>query len=616
MAQGHDPLLPRLQSLVEGAYAIEREIGRGGMATVYLARDLRHGRQVAIKLLQPELTTATTAERFLREIQITAKLQHPHILPLIDSGAHDGLVYYVMPHVEGESLRERLLWQRQCAIENAVAVARQVATALAYAHGQGVIHRDIKPENILLHDGRPMVMDFGIALAVSAAAGGRMTETGLSLGTPHYMSPEQATADKQITARSDVYSLASVLYEMLAGEPPHSGGSAQAIIMKIIAEPAQPVTELRSSVPANVAAALARALEKIPADRFASAKEFAAALTDRAFRDARTGHTDRVDAPDHAGDACARGARAKRVDAVVAQAAAGRRRGRRRRGDRDAGVRSQPRRRPRRRVRARSPPERGAVVPASIGVRPLDAIGDDSVTGTASAGIAEEISAQLSKIRQLRVISCTTMEAVDSKGWTSRQAADSLGVRFLLEGSVQRSGQEIGVTLQLIDAASDAHVWSETFRQPFQDILMTRQAIARKVVEALAGEVRGLALANADVESRVAEAIQARAHAADLANPVSEERLAGAIASYEHAMELDPNYAAAAAELSDALRYYVTLGFRARRDPFEALRQSLRWAETAVRLDPNLAQAYARGARRGSAPVSGPTWRWRTSNAR
>ncbi|MEZ4458089.1 MAG: hypothetical protein R2882_16315, partial [Gemmatimonadales bacterium] len=236
---------------------------------------------------------------------------------------------------------------------------------------------------------------------------------------------------------------------------------------------------------------------------------------------------------------------------------------------------------------------------ASIGVRPLDAIGDDSVTGTASAGIAEEISAQLSKIRQLRVISRTTMEAVDSKGWTSRQAADSLGVRFLLEGSVQRSGQEIGVTLQLIDAASDAHVWSETFRQPFQDILMTRQAIARKVVEALAGEVRGLALANADVESRVAEAIQARAHAADLANPVSEERLAGAIASYEHAMELDPNYAAAAAELSDALRYYVTLGFRARRDPFEALRQSLRWAETAVRLDPNLARAYAsRGAAR------------------
>jgi len=223
------------------------------------------------------------AERFVQEIKTTAALSHPHILPLFDSGEAGGFLYYVMPYIQGETIRDRLNRETQLGIDEAVRIATEVADALDYAHRHGVIHRDIKPENILLHDGRPMVMDFGIALAVSAAAGGRMTETGLSLGTPHYMSPEQATADKQITARSDVYSLASVLYEMLAGEPPHTGGSAQAIIMKIIAERAQPVTELRNSVPPNVSAALEKALEKLPADRFESAKAFGDALVDHHF---------------------------------------------------------------------------------------------------------------------------------------------------------------------------------------------------------------------------------------------------------------------------------------------------------------------------------------------
>jgi eukaryotic-like serine/threonine-protein kinase len=218
------------------------------------------------------------ADRFVQEITTTAALQHPHILPLFDSGDADGFLYYVMPFIDGETLRAKLDRERQLGVEEAVRIAIDVASALHYAHTQGVIHRDIKPENILLHDGRPMVADFGIALAVSAAAGGRMTETGLSLGTPHYMSPEQATAEKVIGARSDVYSLASVLYEMLAGEPPHLGGSAQQIIMKIITEQAAPVTQYRKSVPPHVADAVALALEKLPADRFASAAEFAAAL--------------------------------------------------------------------------------------------------------------------------------------------------------------------------------------------------------------------------------------------------------------------------------------------------------------------------------------------------
>ena len=273
----------RLTVALADRYRIDRELGSGGMATVYLAYDLKHDRKVAVKVLKPELAAVLGAERFVVEIKTTAALQHPHILSLFDSGEADGFLYYVMPFIDGETLRARLNRETQLGVNEAVRITRDVADALDYAHRHGVIHRDIKPENILLHDGRPVVADFGIALAVSAAAGGRMTETGLSLGTPHYMSPEQATADKDISARSDVYSLASVLYEMLAGQPPHLGGSAQQIIMKIIAEPVEPVTRYRKAVPPHVAAALDKALEKLPADRFETAREFADALGNPAF---------------------------------------------------------------------------------------------------------------------------------------------------------------------------------------------------------------------------------------------------------------------------------------------------------------------------------------------
>src|SRR5512134_1285113 len=276
-------VIARLNHAFAGRYQLERELGRGGMATVYLAQDLKHQRQVALKVLKPELAAVLGADRFVQEITTTAALQHPHILPLFDSGSAGGFLYYVMPYVEGETLRSKLSRETQLGIEEAVRIACEVADALDYAHRHGVIHRDIKPENILLHDGRPMVADFGIALALSAAAGGRMTETGMSLGTPHYMSPEQATAEKLITARSDIYSLGSVLYEMLTGNPPHVGASAQQIIMKIVTEEAAPVTKLRKAVPGNVAAAVAQALEKLPADRFASAADFGAALRSPAF---------------------------------------------------------------------------------------------------------------------------------------------------------------------------------------------------------------------------------------------------------------------------------------------------------------------------------------------
>ena len=274
----------RLSTALADRYLIERRLGEGGMATVYLAEDLKHKRRVAVKVLKPELAAVLGAERFVQEITTTASLQHPNILPLFDSGEADGFLFYVMPYIEGETLRDKLDRETQLGIDEAVKIATEVAEALDSAHRQGVIHRDIKPENILLQNGRPMVADFGIALAVSAAAGGRMTETGLSLGTPHYMSPEQATAEKDITNRSDIYSLGSVLYEMLTGSPPHVGSSAQQIIMKIVTEEAQPVTDLRKSVPPHVAAATAKSLEKLAADRFAGATEFAQALADSGFR--------------------------------------------------------------------------------------------------------------------------------------------------------------------------------------------------------------------------------------------------------------------------------------------------------------------------------------------
>ena len=267
-----------LAAALADRYRVERELGQGGMATVYLAQDLKHDRKVAIKVLRPELAAVIGAERFLREIKTIANLQHPHILGLIDSGEVNGTAYYVMPFVEGESLRDRLTREKQLPITDAVRIATEVAAALDYAHRHGVIHRDIKPENILLHDGQALVADFGIALAVSSAGGTRMTETGMSLGTPHYMSPEQAMGEREITARSDVYALGCVTYEMLLGEPPFTGPTAQAIIAKVMTGEPASLTAQRKSVPQAVEDAVLTALAKLPADRFGSAAEFATAL--------------------------------------------------------------------------------------------------------------------------------------------------------------------------------------------------------------------------------------------------------------------------------------------------------------------------------------------------
>ncbi len=314
--------LAQLNAALSGRYAVEREIGRGGMATVYLARDLRHDRRVAVKVLNPELGAILGVERFLAEIRVTAGLQHPNLLALFDSGearttGEGTLLFYVMPYVDGESLRVRLDREKQLPVEEAVRIAVSIASALDYAHRQGVIHRDLKPENILLHEGQPLVADFGIALAVSKAGGARITQTGLSLGTPQYMSPEQATGDRAVNGRTDIYSLGAMLYEMLTGEPPHTGPTAQAIIARVINDRPRSVRTARDTVPEWMDHAILRALAKLPADRWSTAQAFADALAGRGVS-----VSDWTGAPLAAPDATVTNRRAARVRYAVAAGAA------------------------------------------------------------------------------------------------------------------------------------------------------------------------------------------------------------------------------------------------------------------------------------------------------
>ena len=272
--------LHRLSTTLADRYILERELGAGGMATVYLAHEVRHNRKVAIKVLRPEVAEIIGAERFLKEIETTANLQHPNILPLFDSGRVETTVFYVMPYLAGESLRARLAREVQLPIADAIRIAAEIAAGLDYAHRHGVIHRDIKPDNVLFHDGRALVADFGIALAGSRGDGGtRITRAGTSLGTPQYMSPEQASAEESVDSRTDVYALGAVVYEMLAGEPPFTGPTAQAILNRVLTDEPRPLSLQRKTVPIHIEAAVTRALEKLPADRWQTAAQLGDALS-------------------------------------------------------------------------------------------------------------------------------------------------------------------------------------------------------------------------------------------------------------------------------------------------------------------------------------------------
>jgi serine/threonine-protein kinase len=445
-------VLDTLRRALADRYAIERELGQGGMATVYLARDLKLGRAVALKVLRPELAAALGAERFLREIEIAAKLAHPHILALYDCGEAGGQLYYTMPFVEGESLRDRLTRERQLPLDDALQIAREVADALSFAHSRGVIHRDVKPENILLESGHAVVADFGIAKAVAAAGSERLTETGLAVGTPQYMSPEQAAGSGEIDGRSDLYSLGCVLYEMLAGEPPFTGPSAQAVVAKRLSTPAPRISILRDTVPAAVEAALAKALARTPADRFPTAAQFASALT-----------TGLATPPREAVGTSVRGRRVAALMAGLFVVAAG------------VGVLI---------GTGVVGPGRGPRM-TSLAVLPLVNVSGDSTQEYFADGMTEAIITELGKISALTVISRTSSMGYKGKQMPLRAIARELGVEGIVEGSVLREGGQVRITARLIDGRTDRRLWDSTYDRQAASILALYAEVARTIAGAI-----------------------------------------------------------------------------------------------------------------------------------
>ena len=444
--------LEQLKRAVAERYRVEDEIGRGGMATVYRAQDLKHDRSVALKVLRPELAASLGTERFLREITLTARLDHPHILPLLDSGEADGLLYYVMPFVEGESLRARLDREKQLPLEDTLRIAREVADALSYAHQHGIVHRDIKPENILLARGHARVADFGIARAVTAAGGQTITETGLAVGTPAYMSPEQAGGEREIDARTDVYSLGAVVYEMLAGQPPYTGATAGAIMARKAVEPVPSLRVVRETVPATVEQAVTRALAKAPADRFGSAQQFAESLQRVAKSEEGRGRAASRFATRHS-----LGLGLLAAGAVVGVLLVANRGG-------AAGPRIE-----------------------SLAVLPLENLSGDAQQDYLAAGMHEALILDLGRLSGLKRVSARgSVMRYQGTDKSAREIGAELGVDAVISGTVLRAGDRVRITANLTRAADEEPLWRDEYEREFRDVL----ALQDEVVSAIAREVR------------------------------------------------------------------------------------------------------------------------------
>jgi serine/threonine protein kinase/Tfp pilus assembly protein PilF len=480
----------RLRDSLAGSYTIDRELGRGGMATVYLAQDCKHDRVVALKVLHPDLAASLGPDRFLREIKLAARLNHPHILPLFDSGAADGFLYYVMPYVEGESLRERLDREQQLPLDDALHHTRAIASALDYAHRRNIVHRDIKPENVMLYEGEAMVMDFGIAKAVSAAGAETLTQTGMMIGTPAYVSPEQAAGETNLDGRSDQYSLACMLYEMLTGERPFTGATAQAVLAKRFTETVKPLREVRGTIPEYVERAVSRAMSTDVGGRFATAAMFAQALASGLATPTDT----------------------QTVPQPVVSAA------------------------------------------KSVAVLPFANMSADPENEYFTDGMAEEIINALTKIQSLRVASRTSSFAFKGKNEDIGEIGKKLKVSTVLEGSVRKMGNRLRITAQLVNVADGYHLWSERYDREMEDVFAIQDDISQAIVKALRvilseGEKKQIEKARAVVN---VEAYDFYLRGRQYFHQLRRKSLEYARQMFNRAIEIDPEYARAYAGVADS----------------------------------------------------------------
>jgi serine/threonine-protein kinase len=572
------PLLNQLQQGLGDRYLVERELGQGGMAMVYLAHDRRYERPVAIKVLDPEIATAVGSERFLREVRITAQLQHTNIVPLLDSGEARGLLYAVMPFVEGESLRQRLMAQGKLPTAEAVSIAVEVADALDYAHRRGVIHRDIKPENILISNGHAVVADFGVARAIGLAGGATLTGVGFPIGTAAYMSPEQATAASPVDGRSDIYSLGCVLYEMLAGRMAFAGPTLKSVLtQQLTTDP--PLGHLtRPDVTPELVAAVRRCLAKQPEDRYQSAGEMADALRGCLAQLPRLSTpVPRTPVPaeptPRSGGLLARAGTWIVPAAILALAAL------------FATFYWQ-------RDRPAPPPAATGPFTASVAVLPFDNLNGDPEDAYFSEGITEEIISQLAQVESLKVISRTSVMALKGSPLTLRQIADTLGVRHIVEGSVRRQASRVRVTAQLIEAATDAHLWAGSFEGDMADSFRVQEEIARKVSGQLLSSIRGMRPMTPAAMPAQSDAFDALLRGRYLLERRTPEAVEGAIQAFREAIRADSGYAPAYAGLSSAYLLHVIYGFPGGTPPYRAAARAQALADRAVALDYNLAEGH------------------------
>ena len=554
-----------LQAALADRYLIERELGRGGMATVYLARDLKHRRPVALKVLNPSVAASLGADRFLREIELAARLQHPHILTVFDSGEADGALWFTMPYVSGESLRDRLRRERQLPLADALQIATEAARALDFAHQHGIIHRDIKPENLLLTtDGSTVVADFGIARALGET--GELTETGMVVGTPAYMSPEQGAGERALDGRTDVYSLACVLYEMLAGEPPYTGLNPQALLAKRLSEP---VPHLRTTreVPLSVERTITRALARLPADRYPSAGEFARALQATSEPTAESpGATEGLSRPRRAAVMRRAAVAAGLLLALVAGAVLVAR------------------------IRSPAAGATASAFPPSTAVLPFADLSPASDQEYFSDGLTEELITALSRVEGIRVAARTSSFQFKGRQMDVREVGRRLDVGSVLEGSVRRSGSRVRISAQLVSARDGYQLWADSYDREVADVFAVQEEIARAIISAL--QVR--------LGARSSETLRARptddpeAHDLYLKgrfawNQRTGAGLQAAVRYLEQAVTRDSTFAPAWAALADAYVLVVPYAGAAREATWAKARTA---AGKALVLDGTLGEAH------------------------